>query len=298
MIFFAVCHVQTENESNITRRVIKRGDFDSMKTVKDLFLMNTGVMDVEDFAFEGLLNLQILQLSENYLKRIRKNMFSGAPTLRALYLCHNEIDHIDFDAFEIDSLIFIDLSHNLLKTIDQNLFTNAKSLMQITVANNFLEEISYDFSSAISTIDFSSNPIQIQVDLTRFTPYEYLSSLNLANTTSEIYAMPCDRPLDTMEAIYLSESNLTNSEILENLARVFPSLRYIYLENNKFEKLMELSSVDRLFPELIRLSIGCNPFSCAFLEGEIDDISMAKFATDICVLHGISKKNYRGISCV
>lgn len=94
------------------------------------------IFQVDDFAFDHLDKLEVLNLGENKLKVIRTNWFKGLSNLKCLYLPSNEIETIQQGAFDLPSLTELSLFNNRLQTLPDDLFSGAKQLEILTLNMN------------------------------------------------------------------------------------------------------------------------------------------------------------------
>lgn len=204
------------------------------------------------------------------IDRVTKAMFVGAPKLATIYLKFNRIKRVDADVFEIPTLLGLYLGYNDIKAIDTDILKRMPNVKAVELENNELEEMIYDFPETIKGFDVSVNPIKGIVDILRFARYKQMTELNLSNT-SQIVISTTVSPSDAMEEICLSSNDMDDPNVLVKLSKVFPSLRTIDLEHNKFTRLNQLKTVRDILPKLKYMFIGCNPLPCDYLREQIED---------------------------
>ena len=118
--------------------------------VSELFLNNNRIAQINEKLFEGLNNLQVLNLCSNRLVSITNNKtFCYLPKLKELYLCLNSLVSVpDLCLFNVLSIL--DLSANILNKHMKFPFSyhNSKQLTQLKLSMNYLNNIT------VSTIEF------------------------------------------------------------------------------------------------------------------------------------------------
>uniref|UniRef100_A0A1I7XKR4 Ig-like domain-containing protein n=1 Tax=Heterorhabditis bacteriophora TaxID=37862 RepID=A0A1I7XKR4_HETBA len=119
---------------------------------------NIGRVSIDDV--KGLAYLETLILSENKIRSVDENILDTLPLLRRLSLArnrlrsvvalagqpsriisldlrHNEIQHIDAQAFSLlPQLIQLDVAHNKLQSLPQNLFARNENLAALKLHRN------------------------------------------------------------------------------------------------------------------------------------------------------------------
>ena len=102
---------------------------------------------IEEHAFVWILNIRILDLSNNKINYAAKNAFYGLICLQQLILASNLLIHIPFDAFEVfrrsASLQYLDLSSNgITNIIDKDSFSAVStSLSYLNLEINYIARI-------------------------------------------------------------------------------------------------------------------------------------------------------------
>eukprot|EP00041_Stephanoeca_diplocostata_P037675 m.1435331 g.1435331 ORF g.1435331 m.1435331 type:complete len:142 (+) comp25082_c0_seq7:290-715(+) len=87
--------------------------YTSLATI--IILNDNFIVEIEDTAFDGLLNLEILVLSGNGITSVTAGAFDNLPSLEHLYLDENDISSISTGAFRnLASLTILQLSDNVL----------------------------------------------------------------------------------------------------------------------------------------------------------------------------------------
>ena len=130
--------------------VIPSGVFIDQANVSELYLNNNRLNQISEKAFEGLDNLQVLNLCWNRLISIKNNKtFCSLPKLKKLYLCQNSLKNIP-DICELNFLSTLDFSGNILNVNIKFPFSFKKSfqLGELKLNSNNL------FNITMSAIEF------------------------------------------------------------------------------------------------------------------------------------------------
>ncbi|OCT64136.1 protein ELFN1 [Xenopus laevis] len=113
---------------------IKSVHYSSLSRFGNLTYLNltkNEVSYIEDGAFAGQFNLQVLQLGYNRLRNLTEGILRGLNKLEYLYLQANHIEIVTPNAFwECPNIMNIDLSMNQIQRLDSNTFA---SLSKLTV---------------------------------------------------------------------------------------------------------------------------------------------------------------------
>ncbi|CAH2307307.1 ELFN1 [Pelobates cultripes] len=102
-----------------------------------LNLTKNEVSYIEDGAFAGQFNLQVLQLGYNRLRNLTEGILRGLGKLEYLYLQANLIETVTPNAFwECPNIMNIDLSMNRIQRLDSNTFVNLNKLTVCELYSN------------------------------------------------------------------------------------------------------------------------------------------------------------------
>uniref|UniRef100_UPI003AAD4EBE toll-like receptor 7 n=1 Tax=Centroberyx gerrardi TaxID=166262 RepID=UPI003AAD4EBE len=115
--------------------------------------------------FKKLVNLSVLDISNNNLNFIQEQVFNGLPdTLSELYIKNNKLKVFLWAKLEVlHSLKVLDLSANSLTTVPDMLSNCTKSLNKLILHKNQIIRLSPDFlkdAYSLKYLDLSSNRIQ------------------------------------------------------------------------------------------------------------------------------------------
>ncbi|XP_019633884.1 PREDICTED: LOW QUALITY PROTEIN: uncharacterized protein LOC109477245 [Branchiostoma belcheri] len=204
--------------------------FSTLPQLKRLYLRGNRLTDnkVADQAFDGLGDLQLLDLSKNNLTSIPDDM---PRSLQKLYLEGNELSTLPLGAFKkVGSLTELDLSNNLLRT-------------------SGLHPTAFSFLPQLETLDMSENLLTLPPDnLPNGLRYLFLQSNDLTAIKRDAFTQ-----LNNLKWLYLQNNRITDDKIesgafelllelysldmsanyLTEVPRNLPdSLEYLYLKDN------------------------------------------------------------------
>ena len=288
--------------------VIRRANFSAVYLqLRRLSLNNSGVTDVMNGTFHGLMELNEIDLRHNRLHVIRAHAFSGLPGLRALRLDHNELTTLnDFafsgigDAFEG---VRLSLAMNTeLNVMRANAFTDAP-ISELLLANSSLtSETLTAIKHLRDTLVFlylKNNRLKLEIPADLFQGF-HLHILDLSNNGISnldfLQHLQVDAEL-SLAGNPIGATNFSASPLLRNLRSLtLDRCNVTTLDRSHFaalHALQELSLSDNrihsisramrgIFQQLQRrLSLDGNPLHCN---------------CDLKWLHSFSKRHRRGYS--
>lgn len=188
-------------------------------------------MQIEDDAFEGLDNLEVLNLKDNNILLIPASALGRLPRLTSLQLDYNRVAALSSDILRsiAEKVTKLVISKNIVRELPSASFQYFIQLQYLDLSRNLLSNLHADaFSGVENTL------LRLDLSQNRIT--------NLAGP-----------PLSLMKLMELdlSENHLT--DINKNAFTLLPSLKYLNLSNNMhlnniplvlLHKLSELEVVD------------------------------------------------------
>lgn len=154
---------------------IKSVHYSSLNRFGNLTYLNltkNEVSYIEDGAFSGQFNLQVLQLGYNRLRNLTEGILRGLGKLEYLYLQANLIETVTPNAFwECPNIMNIDLSMNRIQRLDSTTFVGL---------------------SKLSVCELYSNPFYCSCELLGFLKWLAI----FTNMTRTYDRMQCDSPPD------------------------------------------------------------------------------------------------------
>ncbi|XP_042360088.1 vasorin b [Plectropomus leopardus] len=250
------------------------------QSTKSLFLFANDIegLTVEDF--DGLENLELLDLSQNKLTELSDGIFEPLTSLKNLDLSSNQITHISEECFK--GMVLLErlyLYSNLIKTIHPAAFNGLDHLLELKLQGNQL--------TSLPTL---SMPLLLLLDL-RFNVLPTLGTADLQTPNLESLKLGGVRLTSLDKELIGSLKNLHELDISGNKLESFPSalketkgLIHLSLAGNPMgplkvqdlENLGELQELDisslslqglpeevsQLLPHLKKLTVAENPFNC------------------------------------
>lgn len=140
-------------------------------TINNLTFMDLSrnfIPKIKPNAFLGLDSLQHLNLSSNYIEKVRENAFNGLHSVQILDLKNNllgfllEHDENGHLLSPLASLKDVNLSRNRITALAKDVFKNVKYLEQLDLSDNYIENLNVDISSLsnLKFIDLRFNRLQ------------------------------------------------------------------------------------------------------------------------------------------
>lgn len=155
--------LKTNNNSNRLNSFILYSnlifDIDSnyfirFSTLYSLNLSNNKLTKLDKDIFKPLENLEKLWLQDNYLSYLKANTFEKLANLKELNLNGNELSEIDPDAFSsLNQLENLDLGRNEIKYIDTKWFESLSNLQELSLNHNKLTSVHEDTFRGLSRLE-------------------------------------------------------------------------------------------------------------------------------------------------
>ncbi|XP_038126000.1 vasorin b [Cyprinodon tularosa] len=249
-------------------------------STKSLYLFANGIEDIKAKDFDGLVNLEMLDLSQNKLTSLPERVFEPLISLKNLDLSSNQITYISEECFQgMPQLERLYLYGNHIEKIHPSAFNGLKHLLELKLQGNML-----------TTLPLLSLPSLLLLDL-RFNVLPSLNPSELQTPNLESLRLGGVGLTSLNKELIVRLKNLHELDISGNKLDSFPSalketpgLLHLNLAGNpmgplKIEDLQNLSELmeldisslsiqglpeefSKLFPHLTKLTIAENPFNC------------------------------------
>lgn len=249
-------------------------------STQSLYLFANGIEGLTAEDFNGMENLEMLDLSQNKLTELPDMVFEPLTSLRNLDLSSNQITHISEECFQ--GMVLLErlyLYSNLIKTIHPAAFNGLEHLLELKLQGNQL--------TSLPTI---AMPRLLLLDL-RFNVFPTLGPSDLQTPNLESLKLGGVELTSLNKELIGSLRNLHELDISGNQLESFPSvlketqgLIHLSLAGNPMgpltvqdlQNLGELQELDisslslqglpeefsQLFPHLRKLTVAENPFNC------------------------------------
>ena len=190
--------------------------FMNQHILEDLNIMDNHISDVSKEVFRGLKSLVRLNLNKNKIKLLKNQTFYYLPKLEVMSLADNLISMIEEEAFmNLNNLKVLNLQENNLKIIPTTAMAALINLEELNMSGNRI--------TAISSLALQSLPSLVTLALAR-------------NKIREIHHQAF-QSLDKLEDLYL-ESNELCTVPTNGLSKV-KNLKKIVLGNNPIKEIHE-----------------------------------------------------------
>ena len=146
---------QTEIEVKYNDKIkrINSNAFNGLVNLETLSLSDNEIEVIEANSFESLVNLKVLKLNSNKIKQIYSNTFTGLSNLEELELNSNQILTIEPNAFEcLGNLRLLWLNKNNMKVIESNVFKGLLRLENLNLLFNDIDMIEKNAFEGLSNL--------------------------------------------------------------------------------------------------------------------------------------------------
>nr|VZI29386.1 unnamed protein product [Spirometra erinaceieuropaei] len=233
---------------------LQKSSFEELPRLRQLFLPQNEIEEVEDGAFENLSKLQYLDMSGNWLTCLSANAFSGLEQLKTLILSNNRIRRILPELFDRKpNLQKLDLAGNPL-TCDCYLVALRQKLTNIGKLSVFSES-----SARCNLMDVKVSRANVENIGQIFCPGNLESSFrNLEGNNIEKIVPGAFKNLSQLSSFYLQRNEI--SCVDPDAFSAIPGLRILHLSDNRIETLDV--KVFRRQKDLQFLYLIKNPWQC------------------------------------
>ena len=228
--------------------------------LNSLHIRNSVVTSIKDNAFEDMPKLETLELSDNKLRNLTKDMFLGLDYLKTLVITGNNLELIPSDALEyLMSLEKVDFSYNSGLQLPPNIFSSNLKLKSILIRKCGFNEIPAAVTqvTTLTELELDANSLR-SLDKHAFFSLKNLNTLGLDSCAIETIS---DFAFDDLNQ--LTSLNLGHNRIRSIHRRHFEDfrdkLKYLYIESNELRTLSE----DILnWDQVAEVALGHNPWIC------------------------------------
>ncbi|XP_063953948.1 protein artichoke-like [Lytechinus pictus] len=265
----------------------------TVKTLRMLDISHNALISIGQERFNGLVNLEILNITDNNINYYSYKAFTNILNLKELYLKNEATTYLK-DAFsQLQTLLILDISNAPIRLSiqSQEQFSNMSSLGELRMENAQLENTTlYDKDKNQSLFAGLSSLYKLRIkgnylhdlDIRVFQNLSRLVDLDMTN--SRIYTLRSGllSPLISLRYLYLSENSLV--ELPGDVFNGLFNLKVLYFQNNilssldpqTFAQTLELTDlylpgnqISTIKPGTVlpgnnslRLDISNNPLSC------------------------------------
>ncbi|XP_075158088.1 uncharacterized protein LOC142231362 [Haematobia irritans] len=252
------------SHNNFTNQIMISNMFDKLRSLQHLTMANCSLTSLPEDIFTKNTNLVKLDLCDNLLSNMNRNLFIGLNVFKELRICRNHLTEFPHVAlYNLSTLEILDLSRNLFSTIDFYKLSGTLNLRQLNLKDNKITSLT-GFNAVnltqLDTVDLSGNlllslpanflrnSINLQkVDLSsnRFLqiPSSALSDISLprlswlnltGNPINTIYTVIEER-YPYLKELYICQTNL--SILTSYDFKAFKALQHLHLVNNRITRI-------------------------------------------------------------
>ncbi|XP_023286960.1 vasorin-like [Seriola lalandi dorsalis] len=251
-------------------------------TTRELYIFQIGISTLSQEDFKGMVELEMLDLSQNELAEIPDGVFEMLSKLKNLDLSSNHITHISKDSFSgLVQLERLYLHANRIQSIHLDAFEGLEMLLELKLQGNQLTSLPFLHFPRLLLLDLSNNNIPNLGVSDLQTPHLEafkVASLGLTSLDVDLIASlgnlhELDISLNQLAEVpqALKQDSLKGLIKLSLAANPFGELRM-----EDFQKLTGLQELDlsglnlqgfpqgffQSFPKLMQLTAAENPFNC------------------------------------
>ncbi|KAL7843522.1 hypothetical protein AOLI_G00250340 [Acnodon oligacanthus] len=205
--------------------------FNNATELKWINLGNNRIRSIDKQVFEKLPNLLYLYMERNQLKEVPSDLPVG---LEQLQLSRNQISKIAPGTFsKMEHLVLLDLHHNRISdsNLGKNIFKDLKNLIQLNLAHNILRKMPTNIPNGVFQLFLDRNNIE---DI----PRDYFKDFTNIAFVRLNYNQLSDKGLPKM---VFNISTLLDLHLAHNKLSTVPMfnshLEHLHLNNNNIESI-------------------------------------------------------------
>ena len=227
---------------DLERNSLEWIDLNNLNLIKSqleqLIFENNSLRLLNDYTFDGLTQLMVLNVAYNELASLQVGLFDDLVQLVELNLYKNSLETLDIGVFRsLGNLRLLVLSSNNLSTLTTDLFKNLTLLETLDIGQNNLVALPvgvFRHLEELKDLYLEHNSLAF-LKLGVFDGLTQLLELNLHNNNLKVLENGIFNGLDNLNYLSLAENSLTLLAIgcLKDLHKIV----YIHLDDNDITKL-------------------------------------------------------------
>ncbi|GBP63644.1 Protein artichoke [Eumeta japonica] len=194
---------------------LERGIFDGLQNVDILDLSGQNLSAINNYAFFGCNKLTVLILANNKLINLQVNSMRLLSQLVTLDISKNKLQNIDFDKSDLRVLDSFIAKDNVISHINNDTFSNLTNLQYLDLSNNAIINIEkYAFQSLLNLINLqiSNNPFDGVIGADTFKGLISLPELDLSQIHLIRFNNASLKGMNALRKVNLSSNSLTKLE--------------------------------------------------------------------------------------
>ncbi|XP_061197974.1 insulin-like growth factor-binding protein complex acid labile subunit [Saccostrea echinata] len=221
--------------------------------LKQLLMSNNQIIQLPSRAFASLKNLEQIELSGCKIQTIANDTFAGLSSLTNLNLADNSLDKVPKNLPSRLNILY--LNGNQILALEENAFVNLVSLKNLYLGGNKISEVNkFAFRGLVGLqkLHLVSNSISsLAAEL--FAPFGRLISLELNKNNLKTIQNSPDIFSYMTSLLYLSLSENSCSSLPLVSFKHLQSLKYLFLDGNDLGNVIESDASGTLFSGLHKL---------------------------------------------
>ena len=239
--------------------------FHSIETVpytqlNSLHIRNSVVTTIKDNAFESMDKLETLDLSDNELRNLTKDLFLGLRFLKTLVITGNNLELIPSNALEnLISLEKVEFSYNSGLQLPPDIFSTNVHLKSVQIRKCGLNEVptAVTQTPTLTELDLDANSL-LSLDDNAFSSLNNLNTLGLDSCAIETISDSAFDHLNQLRSLNLGHNRIKSIH-RRHFETFRDNLKYLYIESNELRTLSE----DILnWDQVAEVALGHNPWIC------------------------------------
>uniref|UniRef100_A0A8C8K7Y6 LRRCT domain-containing protein n=1 Tax=Oncorhynchus tshawytscha TaxID=74940 RepID=A0A8C8K7Y6_ONCTS len=218
--------------------------FEGLANLNELDVSNNAIAHLAPNVFHGLSSLRYLNLGRNSLQQLPPTLFHSLTQLQFLMLYNNKLERLEVGAFdELANLLELKLHNNQIAYISPEVFWALGNLMTLTMSSNLLQGVpneSFYHLPKLTKLTIYKNPLlslpdKLMGQMPRMKEF-YLYDTNLSTVPWNLFAN-----MSGMERLSLHLNNKLR-ELPPDLFYIFSKLANmdtLLLNDNKLRSLSE-----------------------------------------------------------
>nr|XP_026498266.1 leucine-rich repeat neuronal protein 1 isoform X1 [Vanessa tameamea]XP_026498267.1 leucine-rich repeat neuronal protein 1 isoform X1 [Vanessa tameamea] len=203
------CSGATIPNNKLTRAVL--GNYGP--ELQEIIWTNSNITSIEINVFDGLHNIEYIDLSRNELKRTEHGLFARLNRLKHLNLSRNQIDDIPrFTFADLDHLEVLDVSHNRLQAIPFQVFGPMIRLQYLDISYNKIATfLDYYFkpNRQLKTLFLNNNSL-VKITSNALVNLKELETLDISSNKLDYIPKAIFDNLEQLRDLNLSYNNFQN----------------------------------------------------------------------------------------
>ncbi|KAL9826610.1 toll-like receptor 4 [Geothlypis trichas] len=217
-------------------------------------------------TFEGLSNLEVIDLSENRLtfSRCCSPQFHNCPNLKHLNLSFNSYIRLTGDFINVENLLYLDLQHTtLFGPGSYPVFLSLQRLIYLDISHTKTEvksQCTFCGLNSLQVLKMAGNSFADNKLANNFKNLSHLHTLDISSCKLEHVDQSTFNALSELEELYISNNKLLTFD--PGVYQPLQALRVLDFSRNQLTVL--LNSAREILPDsLLMLDISQNLFDCS-----------------------------------